>query len=168
MKKTVLLIATAITVFCISCTKDTEINTQTSQHPFSEKQEKALALFHGKWRLQNNYNINRQMIFGEQTDTNVVVWKDDYLDGMQEKYQYQGYVTCLKINDDGDTDTYLNKTYQYYVNHDATYFYLYNPETETRYGKYKLTINSETEYKLYDIQNETASWYTGEVWVKFE
>lgn len=167
MKKNVLLFAAAITILCISCSKDTETDNHTSQHNFSDKQEKALALFKGKWKL-NKYNINRQMIFGEQADTNVVVWEDDYFNGIQEKYQYQGYVTCIKINDDGDTDTYLNKTYQYYVNHDATYFYLYNPETETRYGKYKLTINSATEYKLYDIQYETASWYTGEVWTKFE
>ena len=167
MKKIITLLTVA-SLFCVSCSKDSGTDEISSQHAFSEKQKKALALFYGKWQLENNYNINRQMIYGEQADTNIVIWEDDYLNGMQEKYQYQGYVTCLKINADGDTDTYLNKTYQYYVNNDATYFFLYNPETKTKYGKYKLTINSSTEYRLYDVQYEGASWYTGEVWQKFE
>lgn len=155
-------------LFCVSCTKETETNKNDSRHAFSEKQEKALALFHGKWKLKNNHDINRQMIFSKQSDTNIVVWEDDYLEGVQEKYQYQGYVKCFKINADGDTETYLNNTYQYYVNNEATLFYLYNPETETKYGKYKLTINSADEFKLFDTQYELASWYTGEVWQKLE
>jgi len=143
MKKIIMLCAAMVAIMMMaSCSK--EKTSEYNEHAFTEQQQKVLDLFHGSWR---NGTGDCFWDFHEQSDTNVVVYEDDYVNGPREKYQYQGIVSYRVMNMNGvDTAQYF--TYHYYVSRDASYVNMYFISSGSRADKYDLQVPDATHFKF--------------------
>lgn len=142
MKKAFLLgtIVCALGMMTASCSKEDE---KLSEHEFSEYQQKVLELFHGTWQLGND---DIYFDFKEQFDTNVVVYKDDYVHGPYEQYQYQGVLQHIILSTNGDTS--FCTTYNYFVSYAAVSLKLYDPNTGREEYDDLLEVIDQTHFRI--------------------
>lgn len=131
------------------CSKDEDIN------PYSEKQQKALAIFHGTFADYQFSNLGESslshlqpdpdlIIFGEQYDQPLTLSVPDYMDG--EKYQGEAHGVCTYKQI--VIDTYNEVECYYKVSYDAQALTLYKKSDYSLWKYYSMLIESPTEFKL--------------------
>lgn len=132
------------------CSKGEEVS------PYSEKQLKALAVFHGTFADYQFSNLGESnlshllpdpdlIVFGTQYDEPVTLSVSDYMDG--EKYQGEAHGIC--VYKQMVVDTYSNIECYYKVSYDAQALTLYKKSDYSLWRHYTMIIESQTEFKLY-------------------
>lgn len=126
---------------------------------YSERQEKAFALFNGTWADIQFSNLSGGqlgsllpdpdlIVFGTHFDKEIEITRDDYMNGQEHLYYAQGECT-YKAFDIVD-EVYEDIECYYYINSDADYMALYDKETNQRYKGFDMDIQSETRIVLHD------------------
>ena len=130
MKRFILVLAMILPMILVGCSDDDE---QLSS--YSERQEKAFALFNGTWADIQFSNLSGGqlgsllpdpdlIVFGNHYDKEIEVTKNDYMDGEEHLFFAQGECTYKAFD-------IVDKVYEdvecyYFVNRDADYFALYD------------------------------------------
>ncbi len=154
MKRFILVLAMILPMILVGCSDDDE---QLSS--YSERQEKAFALFNGTWADIQFSNLSGGqlgsllpdpdlIVFGNHYDKEIEVTKNDYMDGEEHLFFAQGECTYKAF-------VIVDKVYEdvecyYFVNRDADYFALYDKKTNRRYKGFDMDIKSETKIHLHD------------------
>jgi hypothetical protein len=126
---------------------------------YTEKQEKVFVIFKGIWADIQFSNIGQgqlahllpepdKIIFGNHLKEPIKVYKDDYMDDKVWLFDNQGECTYYNM-------PYKDAEYEivecfYEVSKDADYFRLYRKDNNSLYGKYELSVKSETKFNLHD------------------
>lgn len=154
-----------IAVACVSCKKDKV--EKESPNALTEKQKEALNILPGKWGMDPDYytsSDNVFYVFHQPSDTNILVYEDDYINGPQVLYRYQGVVTYIWMSHTDPTDTVSTSDKFYFVNSDATYLTYYMQYTHSiSVNRYELKVTDQTHISL----REESSSVWGH-WVKIE
>ena len=141
-------------IMLAGCSKEDE-----PQIFYTEKQEKAFAIFKGTWADIQFSNIGEgalghlqpdpdKIVFGIHYSEPIKVYKDDYMEGKIWLFDKQGECTYYNM-------PYLNAEYEiiecfYEISRDADSFRLYRKANNSLYQKYDLSIKSETKFYLHD------------------
>lgn len=120
---------------------------------YSEKQQKALSVFNGTFADYQYSNLSGnnilpepdQIVFSTQYPEPVELRVDDYMDG--SKYMGEAHGEC--IYKQYVVNKYENVECYYKVAYDASALTLYRKSNKEMYHNYTLSIDSETEFKLY-------------------
>lgn len=153
MKK--LVFALLAVVLLAACKKDP---VYVSQHPFSEKQQKAVDTFVGVWAESGSLINDDTLFFGISYDTNVVVLEYSYMNGWVEKFQYQGEVIHRNGYNGDDTCWW-------FVNSSAERLELWRKSDSVRVWNMKLKIQSETHFSCVNASANTSDPWT--TWTQF-
>ena len=148
MKKILLMLC--LVALITGCSKDDETSA------YSEKQQKALSVFNGSFADYQYSNLGSQsgsnllgdpdiINFGTQYDEPLELRVDDYMNG--SKCMGEAHGECLYrkfvVNEYEDIACY------YKVAYDASALTLYRKSNKEQYHHYTLSIDSPTEFKLY-------------------
>ena len=138
-----------------SCSKD----DNTESH-YSEKQEKAFALFSGTWADVQFSNLGNypgaelqpdpdKIVFGTHYPKEKEVTQNSYIDGEYVSFYAQG--ECIYYENIFDIDDYkYNEIKCYYnVSPKADIFSLWAVSENKSYHVYDMTIKEETKFYLY-------------------
>lgn len=153
MKK--LVFALLAVALLAACKKDP---VYVSQHPFSEKQQKAVETFVGDWAQDSSLFVLHPdtLLFGRSSDTNVVVLEYSYMDGWVEKFQYQGEVVLREYKYGTDAG-YRDIPCWWYVDYSADRIELWRKEDSVRYWRRELKISSGTHFACRSVGSD-GSW----------
>jgi hypothetical protein len=157
MKKLIFMcLACIITgIAIVGCSKEDDDFVST----YSERQEKAFALFNGTWADIQFSNLSGGelgsllpdpdlIVFGTHFDKEIEVTRDDYMNGQEHLYYAQGECTYRAF--DIVDEVYEDIECYYFINSDADYMALYDKKTNQRYKGFDMDIQSETRIVLHD------------------
>ena len=138
------------------CAKDKE-NNYISPNAFTDSQKKVLDLLHNTWQRHGSIIFDSTFyVFLDQYDTNTIVYGNDYVQGQQELYKYQGIVRFLSYRSNGDTA--FCDEYHYYVWPNGDRLYFYRANSDRAYYKYDLKVQNETHFSLLNRDNNSGTW----------
>jgi len=143
-----------------SCEKDPVAN---SKHRFSSEQQKAVETFVGNWEgVATSYFTKPDCLsFGWHSDTNVVMYKDDYLHGRVEEFEYQGEVVLRTAEWVDGVYDYVDVPCWYYVSPLALTIDLYRKDDHRRIWKYyDIEFVSASQFKVRYVDGYNSPWLT--------
>jgi hypothetical protein len=125
---------------------------------YSEKQQKALAVFNGTFADYQYSNLGDYELSHLQPDPDQIVFKtqysepmelraDDYMNGSKYMGEAHGECTYKKMPHKGAA--YENIECYFKVAYDASALTLYRKSNKEMYHTYTLFIDSNTEFRLY-------------------
>lgn len=155
-----LVFALLTVVLLAACEKDP---VASSKHPFSKEQQKAVETFVGEWEgVATSYFTKPDCLsFGWHSDTNVVVYEDDYLHGQEEAFQYQGEVVLRTAEWVDGVYDYVDVPCWYYVNSSASRIDLYRKDGHQRlWNRYEIEFASASQFKVCYRDGYNSPWLT--------
>lgn len=149
MKKIFLLSLACCMLAFTGCSKD-----DSPKNPYSDKQQKALAIFSGTWADIQFSNLGSypgahlqpnpdKIIFESQYDKPLEIYKDDYINGNTLLFSAFGELVY-------HNEEYEDVSCYYWLSESATELRLYRKDTKVLYNKYGLSIKDETKFNLQD------------------
>lgn len=126
---------------------------------YSDKQEKAFALFNGTWADIQFSNLSDghlselkqdpdKIVFGMHNNTPIEVYANDYMNGKTLLFNNQGECTYYNMPYKDASYEVVECYYQISIN--ADYLTLYKKSDNSLYRRYDMSIKSETKINLQD------------------
>ncbi|MDR1755586.1 MAG: hypothetical protein LBR65_01310 [Culturomica sp.] len=146
MKKYILFVALPLLI--VSCSKDSDPGKS-----YTDKQQQALALFHGKWNDVQFSNISWKHLAYLLPDPDIIVFTRQNAKSIEidkNGWYFDNHGECIYYKMPFAGAEYEALECYYEVSADATQFRLLDKEANTIYGQYDLTITNDTSFKIHD------------------
>lgn len=153
MKKILFMLAIMFLIVFYGCSKD-EPETY-----YTEKQEKAFAIFNGTWADIQFSNLSGgqladlmpdpdKIVFGTHNNKPIGVYKDDYINGKGLLFDNQGECAYYSMPYKGAEYKIIECYYE--ISDNADQIRLYKRSDNSLFNSYYMSIKSETKINLQD------------------